>query len=71
MARHIPEERYDVHGPVRLMAQAAGYRMVRRPGCMPFVLTDREWAALFVDPVPPVRPLREVAAAVEAAGEGR
>ncbi len=51
MARRIPEERHDAHGPIRLMAQADGYRMVRRPGAMPFVLTDREWAALDIDPV--------------------
>lgn len=27
-----------VRGPVRIMAQAEGYAMVRRPGCAPFVI---------------------------------
>lgn len=33
-------------GPVRLMARSGGYVMVRRPGCAPFVMTEKEWAAL-------------------------
>lgn len=52
MARRAAEQRYDHIGPVRLMAQADGYRMVRRPGAMPFVLTDAEWAGLYIDPPP-------------------
>ncbi len=33
----------DQHGPVRIMAIADGYAMVRRPGCMPFVEPIREF----------------------------
>ncbi len=38
-------------GRVRLMARSGGYVMVRRPRCMPFVLTENEWAKmpLFVE----------------------
>ncbi len=53
MARRAAEERYDHIGPVRLMAKADGYRMVRRPGCAPYVLTDAEWAGLYMDPPKP------------------
>lgn len=34
------------HGPIRLMAEAEGHCMVRRPGCVPFVITSKEWLAL-------------------------
>lgn len=34
------------HGPVRLMGEAEGYCMVRRPGAMPFVISLKEWLAL-------------------------
>jgi hypothetical protein len=51
MARREIEERYDRHGAIRLMAQADGYFMVRRPGAAPFVLNTREWAALYMSPV--------------------
>jgi len=27
---------------VRVMAMAEGYAMVRHPGCMPFIVSDRE-----------------------------
>lgn len=33
-------------GIVRLMARSGGYVMVRRPRCSPFVLTEKEWAAM-------------------------
>lgn len=33
-------------GMVRLMARSGGYVMVRRPRCAPFVLTEKEWAAM-------------------------
>lgn len=33
----------DRHGELRLMAAAKGYVMVRRPGCMPFVMSGKEW----------------------------
>jgi hypothetical protein len=32
--------------PVTLMAGADGYVMVRRPGCMPFVMRADEWLQL-------------------------
>ena len=28
---------------VTFMANAKGYVMVRRPGCMPFVITEKQW----------------------------
>jgi len=30
-------------GPVIEMARADGYVMARRPRCIPFVVTEREW----------------------------
>lgn len=41
-----PRPGRDQHGPIRFMAAADGYVMVRRPGCVPFVLTAAAWAAL-------------------------
>lgn len=51
MASKQREERWRVgpsgHGDfVRLMARADGYVMVRHSGCIPFVITEREWDAL-------------------------
>ena len=37
---------YDKHGLIRFMCESGGYVMVRRPRCMPFVLTLKEWAKL-------------------------
>lgn len=73
MARRCPKERHDEHGPVRMMVQEGGYYMVRRPGCTPFVLSKKEWAALHLYPPPAreeARPadLREWAKAKEDAG---
>lgn len=36
----------DHLGEIRFMAEASGYVMVRRPRCIPFVLTRKEWDAL-------------------------
>lgn len=33
----------DEHGEIRVMAVADGYVMVRRPGCLPFVLSVKEF----------------------------
>lgn len=33
-------------GRVRYLAHAKGYVMARRPACMPFVVTEKEWLAL-------------------------
>ena len=33
-------------GRVRYMAHADGYVMARRPGCIPFVVAQREWLSL-------------------------
>lgn len=33
-------------GKVRLLARSGGYVMVRRQRCMPFVLTEKQWAAM-------------------------
>ena len=33
-------------GQLKPMAFADGYVMARRPGCIPFVMTEREWQKL-------------------------
>lgn len=38
--------RADARGPLRFMAVADGYVMVRRPGCVPFVMHERDWRKL-------------------------
>ena len=49
MGRKRPDE-WRLHpsgrGPVRLIVEAEGYVMARRPGCAPFVLSVKEWRAL-------------------------
>jgi len=40
------ERRHDTTGPIRCMADAQAYVMVRRPGAMPFVMTKPDWVAL-------------------------
>jgi hypothetical protein len=44
------ERRFDCHGEIRLMARADGHVMVRRPRCMPFVLTEKQWHNLRTEP---------------------
>ena len=44
------EARIWKDGPIRLMASADGYVMVRRPGKLPFVLTAAEWGELPLTP---------------------
>lgn len=46
MDKHRVERRTDKHGVIVSMAAAKGFVMVRRPGCIPFVLSGREWAML-------------------------
>lgn len=41
--RHMPEGYKGPEGPVTFMAAADGYVMVRRPGCLPFVVPVRDW----------------------------
>jgi hypothetical protein len=41
--RHLPG-----CGPIRLLAAAEGFVMVRRESYEPFVLSEREWLALAV-----------------------
>jgi hypothetical protein len=33
-------------GIVRVMARSGGYVMVRRPRCIPFVLSEKQWMKL-------------------------
>jgi len=50
------ERRTDKHGVIVSMAAAKGYVMVRRPGCIPFVMHGREWELLPLEakgPLPP------------------
>jgi len=44
------EERYDRKGPIRKMAEADGYAMVRRPGCAPWVMDIKQWNSLWSSP---------------------
>ena len=44
--------RYDKGGQIRSMATADGYLMCRRPGCHPFVMSAKEWNALYRQPTP-------------------
>lgn len=39
-------QRADSLGPLRILARAEGYVMVRRPGCVPFVITETSWNAM-------------------------
>jgi hypothetical protein len=40
------EIRYDHNGPLRKMAEAEGYVMIRRPRMMPFALSLTDWLTL-------------------------
>lgn len=40
------ESRWWRDGPIRAMACANGYVMARRPHCVPFVMSVKEWLAL-------------------------
>lgn len=42
----IVERRYDLIGPIVLMAVSGSYVMVRRPGYMPFVMEKKKWLLL-------------------------
>lgn len=42
----ISAARWDRGAETRFMAEASGYVMVRRPGCMPYVLSRKEWLKL-------------------------
>ena len=37
---------YPKRARIRLMARSGGYVMVRKAACVPFVLTEKEWAKL-------------------------
>lgn len=41
-----PAIAYDHIGPIRYVTRASGYVMVRRPHCIPFVMSERDWAKL-------------------------
>lgn len=41
--RMMPEGYKGAAGPVRYMAAAEGYVMVRRPGCAPFIVPVTHW----------------------------
>ena len=47
-------KRRDRFGRIDFMAAANGYVMVRRPGCIPFVMREKEWSDL-----PEFKALRE------------
>ena len=44
------ERRFDQRGPVLLMFDAGAWLMVRRPHCIPFVVSRAEWNALARNP---------------------
>jgi hypothetical protein len=56
----VKEDRYDKHGRIRLMAEADGYVMVRRPRAYPFVLSRKEFDALPLQELVEAPPDREV-----------
>lgn len=43
---HIPLERSDMYGPMRLMTVADGYVMARRKKRTPFVVSIEEWCQI-------------------------
>ncbi len=42
----IKADRVDGRGRVTYLAHGKGYVMIRRPGCIPFTLPEKEWRAL-------------------------
>jgi hypothetical protein len=44
---------WDEHGLIRVMAVASGWAMVRRPGRMPWVMTEREARKLLAEKARP------------------
>lgn len=46
-----PRDRIDEYGIIKVIARSGGYIMARRPGLMPFVLTEKEWNKLPLFPV--------------------
>lgn len=40
------QQKQDEHGAIRCMAYADGYVMVRRKGCVPWVMPEDKWHAL-------------------------
>lgn len=49
MTKRKREQRHDKGGPLTKMAEADGWVMVRRPHCIPFAITVKEWDALSPD----------------------
>lgn len=41
-----PKARADDGGRINLMARSSGWVMVRRPGCIPYTMPEKDWAAL-------------------------
>ena len=39
----VGERRWDLYGPFRLMAEAEGYVMARRPYLVPFIVSRIDW----------------------------
>lgn len=44
--RELKQDRAYRAGRVKYMTHAKGYVMVRKPGAVPFVLSQKEWLAL-------------------------
>ncbi len=42
----VSEVRFDSAGEIRLMARAQNWVMVRRKGCIPFTMMEKEWNAM-------------------------
>ncbi len=40
------EQRIERGYPSKFMARADGYVMVRRKGCLPYVMSEKDWLAL-------------------------
>lgn len=69
MAVARKECRYDNHGRIVLVARGSGYVMVRRPGCLPFVKTEKQWAKMDAEPWAEDRLQRHKAAAAKRQAE--
>lgn len=59
MSRKPIETKRDRSGPLRVMAEAEGFLMVRRPYCNPMVISRGEWDALTEEQTVTVHGVRE------------
>jgi hypothetical protein len=48
MSKHAicTKDKQDEHGRIVFMTRSGGYVMCRRPRCLPFVLSEKQWGKL-------------------------